>query len=218
METREMLIVAMAQTKGGSGKSTLAQSIAVAAELEGKRVLLADLDPAQSAAKWWRRRGGPANPMIEAGVKESMAAVTSATGYDVAILDTPGEMLGVIRAAIGIADVIVVPMAPSIKDWEAMAAVESIIKSASKTSNCVWVVNRFRITTDASTEAHSALHKRTGVLPITVSLATDHEKADAQGKSGAELSKRIKGEIDVLWEQIKQVGKRHGKTRNVSAA
>jgi hypothetical protein len=71
--------------------------------------------------------------------------------------------------------------------------------------------------TDASIEARSALQKRSGAVPLTVALATDHEKADAAGQSGAEINKKIAGEIGVLWQEIKRIGS-HGKVSNVSAA
>src|SRR5262245_41517917 len=98
LEMQPVLIVALTQTKGGSGKSTIAQNLAVEAVRDGRRVLLVDLDPAQSAAKWWRRRGGPANPMLETTVRSLGTLIDAiekkAGGPDVVILDTPGELLG----------------------------------------------------------------------------------------------------------------------------
>ena len=217
-----MLICTMTQTKGGSGKSTLAQCVAVEAVRDGRSVLLADLDPAQSAAKWWRRRGGPTNPMLETGIRGGMAALTDSLERkgkpDVLVLDTPGELMGVIRVAIATSNVIVVPMAPSIKDWEAMDSVESIITKAGKLRNTIWVINRFRTGTEASTEARRALHKRTGAIPLTVALATDHERADAEGRSGAEINRKIAGEIGLLWQEIKRIGEADEQKTNVPAA
>jgi chromosome partitioning protein len=204
----ELLIVAMAQTKGGSGKSTLAQSVAVEAAREGKSVLIVDLDPAQSAAKWWRRRGGPDNPALVSDVKNMVRLVelVGKTKADVVVLDTPGELMGVIRTAVKMAHVIVVPMAPSIKDWEAMDSVEFILDQTDKKARTLWVINRYRSRTEMSIDAKKSLHKRTGAVPLTVALATDHEKADAAGKTGAEINHVIAGEIGVLWEEIKRIG------------
>lgn len=203
-----MLIVALTQTKGGSGKSTIAQCVAVEAAREGHQVLLVDLDPAQSAAKWWRRRGGPPNPMLDVDVKSLLTLVDAATskGTDVMVIDTPGELLSIIRGAVAAANVIVVPVAPSIKDWEAMDAVESIITKAGKKGQTLYVINRHRSNTESSVEIKKALITRTGAVPHTVSLATDHEKADAEGKTGAEINRKIAGEIGVLWESIKKAG------------
>jgi chromosome partitioning protein len=214
------LVVALTQTKGGSGKSTLAQAIAVEAVNDGSKVLLVDLDPAQSAAKWWRRRGGPTNPMLEDDVKNALklSDVLRKSTADVVILDTPGELLQVIRQAVAHASVVVVPMAPSVKDWEAMDAVEAIILKADKKARALWVVNRFRSNTETSIKARSALQKRTGAVPLTVALATDHEKADAHGQTGAEINHKIAGEIGVLWEAIKQIGKSHEQAGHVPAA
>jgi chromosome partitioning protein len=216
-----VLVVALTQTKGGSGKSTLAQNLAVRAAREGKAVVLVDLDPAQSAAKWWRRRGGPDNPILMTNVGSMTVFMTKLdvkAKPDVMILDTPGELLGRIKDAVSVADVIVVPIAPSIKDWEAMDSVESIIKAAGKLKRTVFVVNRYRTKATASTEIRRALQKRTGKLPHTVALATAHEKADADGKAGAETNGDIAGEFDLLWDEIKRIGKAHEQKANVPAA
>jgi len=215
-----MRIIALTQTKGGSGKSTIAQALSVEAVREGNQVLLVDLDPSEAATKWWRRRGGPANPMIETNVRSLGTLIDAASRKDIdlMILDTPGELMPVIRAAVASADVIVVPMAPSIKDWEALEAVENIIAKADKKSRALFVINRFRSNTDASIQARAALHKRAGAVPHTISLATDHEKADAEGKSGAEINRKIAGEIGVLWEDIKRIGAAHEQASDVSAA
>jgi chromosome partitioning protein len=217
-----MLIVALTQTKGGSGKSTLAQCISVEAARKGKKVLLVDLDPAQAVAKWWRRRSGPENPMIKTDVKSLLAFTTMLESKsdkpDVMVLDTPGEILGVIRAAIAAAHVIVVPMAPSIKDWEAMDMVEALILKAQKKSQTVYVINRFRAGTETSIEAKEALRKRTGAVPQTVALAVDHEKADAEGETGAEINRKIAGEIGALWEEIKRIGQNNEQKNDIPAA
>src|SRR6202000_1256822 len=109
-------VVALCQTKGGSGKSTLSECFAVEAAKTGT-VKILDLDPQASTMKWWRRRRGPENPMLVLNVK-SMALFMSSlekTGTpDVIIIDTPGSMLSVIRDAVSVADVIVIPISPSV--------------------------------------------------------------------------------------------------------
>ena len=53
MEVRNtMKTLAVLSRKGGTGKTTLAIHLAVAAENAGHTVVLIDLDPQASAAKW----------------------------------------------------------------------------------------------------------------------------------------------------------------------
>ena len=53
----KMRIFSIAQGKGGVGKTTLATSLAIAAEAQGERVLLLDLDPQGSSLLWSQTRG-----------------------------------------------------------------------------------------------------------------------------------------------------------------
>jgi chromosome partitioning protein len=185
--------------------------LSVEAVRGGNRVELLDLDPAQSAAKWWRRRGGPENPSLAFGVTSMpafLAALAKRSPPDVLVVDTPGELLGVIRDAITEASAVVVPIAPSVKDWEALDACEAIINSTGKRDAALFVVNRFRANTESSIEIRRALHTRTGAIPLTVALATDHERADALGKTGAEINTRIAGEIGLLWQEAERIGTR----------
>jgi len=206
-----VITIVCAQTKGGSGKSTLAQCLSVEAALRGRRVQLLDLDPAQSAAKWWRRRGGPENPILAMDAPSMPAFLASLQRRrlpDVLIVDTPGELLGVIRDAITASDVVVVPIAPSVKDWEALDSCEAIINSTGKRDAALFIVNRFRANTESSIEIRRALHTRTGAIPLTIALATDHERADALGKTGAEINTRIAGEVGLLWQEAERIGTR----------
>jgi chromosome partitioning protein len=200
--------VALCQTKGWSGKSTIAECLAIeSAKTETVKIL--DLDPQASTTKWWRRRRGPENPMLVLDVK-SMALFMSTMGKDtqadVVIVDTPGSMLGVIRDAVSVADVIVIPISPSVKDWEAMDVVESIAQRAGKTERALYLINRFRPGTETSLEAHRALKERTGRDPSTINLRTAYEKADATGLTAPEINRDAAKEISDVWNTIKRLG------------
>ena len=202
-----MLVVTLCQTKGGSGKSTLAECFAVHAS-RNCRVTLLDLDPQASTTKWWRRRGGPDNPLLATDIKTLsvfIASLKRGVEPDVLIIDTPGSMLGTIRDAVQEADVVVVPLSPSVKDWEAMDVVESIVHKAGKQKQTMHIVNRFRPGTDASVEALRALKERSLNPPVAVSLRTDHEKADAAGQTAPEINKEAAREIAAAWDQIERI-------------
>jgi chromosome partitioning protein len=204
-----LLVVALCQTKGGSGKSTIAECLAVYAAKFGS-VQLLDLDPQASSTKWWRRRGGPENPMLVTEIKSLpafMATLQKRGGPDVLIIDTPGSMLGTIRDAIGVADVVIIPILPSVKDWEAMDVVESIVIRFGKRPRTLYLINRFRARTDTSTEALRALKERASNEPMTITLRTDHERAVAVGMTAPEINKDAAREIAAAWEAINRIAK-----------
>ena len=80
-----MRIFAVAQGKGGVGKTTLATSLAVAAEAQGERVLLLDLDPQGSSLLWSQTRGQSKPPTVIDVAPEKLNEVISA-GFS-ALLD-----------------------------------------------------------------------------------------------------------------------------------
>jgi chromosome partitioning protein len=53
-----MRTVTLLSQKGGSGKTTLSINLAIAGALHDKSVVIIDLDPQQSAARWARLRQG----------------------------------------------------------------------------------------------------------------------------------------------------------------
>jgi cellulose biosynthesis protein BcsQ len=52
------MIIAVISQKGGTGKTTTILNLAVSAMQDGKRVVIADLDPQASATTWYRLRSG----------------------------------------------------------------------------------------------------------------------------------------------------------------
>jgi chromosome partitioning protein len=63
-QPQRLRVITLASTKGGTGKTTLSSALAVRAAEESKRVALLDLDPQESLASWWTRRGRTKNPKL----------------------------------------------------------------------------------------------------------------------------------------------------------
>ena len=90
-----METIAVISQKGGSGKTTTAVNIAVAAQEDGKSVLVIDLDPQASATQWHRARcealGEGATPHVQPTHPAGLAAVLKAAdaqGVDLVVIDT----------------------------------------------------------------------------------------------------------------------------------
>ena len=76
--------------KGGSGKTTVARELAVAGCLDGRRVVLVDLDPQAGLTGWFSRRKAP-QPIL----------VTLPPGYELDALIQAGTeelVIDVLRA------------------------------------------------------------------------------------------------------------------------
>jgi chromosome partitioning protein len=116
-----MKTVAFISQKGGSGKTTTALHVAVAAQQLGLAVGIADVDPQQSAYKWYRRRRQDPDvvPMHAESVGD-LIDKAKAAGGDLLILDTAPNSDRDVRTIAKLADLIIIPSRISVVDIEAV--------------------------------------------------------------------------------------------------
>src|SRR5438477_417175 len=118
------MIIVSGGTKGGSGKTTLATNLAVMRSRDGFDVLLIDADDQESATDFTMVR----NERIPEGagytsIKLTGAAVRTETlrlrkKYDDIIIDVGGRDTANQRAALSVADILLVPFKPrSLDVW-----------------------------------------------------------------------------------------------------
>ena len=117
-----MSVIVVANPKGGVGKSTLATQISGYLASQGKRVTLGDLDRQQSSRQWLDIR--PANlPKILPWDISRDAIARPAKGATDAVIDTPAGLHGNrLDTALKVADMVVVPLQPSLFDMQATHA------------------------------------------------------------------------------------------------
>jgi chromosome partitioning protein len=204
-----VLTVTLVSTKGGCGKSTLAECLAVEAVRRGQSVAVADLDPQQSTAAWWRRRAGPDNPMLITGRGSVIRALREIEKrrdeQGVLIIDTPGADMAAISEAIHAGDVILVVVQASIKDLEAQGAVTELIERAGKTASTVYVINRADGRSGLAKFAADVIRERSAVEPLIVAERADYVRADAAGKTGNEINPKAKAEIAALLSAVERI-------------
>jgi chromosome partitioning protein len=119
------MILAVGNIKGGVGKTMLAVNIAVGLALQGRDVLLIDGDDQASAATFARIRDElPVNvgfttiQLQGAAIRQQMRQL--AGKYDRIIIDVGGRDTGSLRAALTVADAILIPFQPrSVDLWTA---------------------------------------------------------------------------------------------------
>ena len=104
-----MKVLVICNKKGGAGKTTLA--VGLAACLPG-RVGLIDLDENGSSARWME---GLDLFDVAAGTADTIAAVVPALAeeYDWLVLDTPPNDTNAITLSTAVADLVLIPLAPS---------------------------------------------------------------------------------------------------------
>jgi chromosome partitioning protein len=128
-----MQIFSMIAQKGGTGKTTLLLNLAVAAEEQGHKTLIIDLDSQSSACKWADRRNDKVFPNVMDAQPERLAkAIEQAPshGFDVVFIDTPAKSGDAGLAAARVASLVLIPCRPQMLDIETIRSTKDILKIA----------------------------------------------------------------------------------------
>lgn len=136
-------VIAVANQKGGCGKTTLAMSLAGILSSEGRlKVILVDADP-QASAQHWAMRAGETGMGFEVMTHphedvHRKVRELSAKDYDVIMIDCPpgasqavtgkDSQTSISRMAILAADLVLVPVRPSMLDYLASHQLLPLLK------------------------------------------------------------------------------------------
>lgn len=178
-----MKTIALISQKGGSGKTTLSLNLAIAATLKGKSVVIFDLDPQQSAARWARLRKDD-NPVIVSGHGPNVADLVRRAkegGANLVIIDTAPKSESAALAAAKLADVAVIPCQPSSLDLDAIADSVNIVQLAK--TPAFFVLNNCRASSTLTDEAEEALGEYgLPIAPVRIGSRVGFIKSLAEGK------------------------------------
>jgi len=183
------MIIAVVNQKGGAGKTTLALNLAAALADNGKRVLLIDADPQQTAQDWAAIRTEPPSFQVIGLAKPVLHRDLPrlAADYDSVIIDGAPRNYEVARSAIAAADVVLIPVQPSGADFWASRETVTLVKEAhgfKETQKAVFVVSRKIGRTTLSRDIAEALADFE--LPILTASTTQrivYADAMTQGKT-----------------------------------
>jgi chromosome partitioning protein len=115
-----MRTILLLNAKGGCGKSTLATNLACHYALQGKSVVLADLDPQSSSLAWLEAR--PRERPAIRGLAAFREPLRVPRTTDYVILDAPAGVRGpALTAIVRRAQTILIPVLPSATDIRAAA-------------------------------------------------------------------------------------------------
>ncbi len=125
-----MPTIAIISQKGGAGKTTLALHLAAAAQDSGRVALIIDTDPQATASQWaaWRRDAPP--EVIDSPPPRLAAKVDAAKGQgaDFIVIDTPPHADSAARAAVEVADLVLIPCRPSAFDLSAIQTTAKLVQ------------------------------------------------------------------------------------------
>lgn len=142
--------IAVINVKGGCGKTTVATHLAAAFAASGLKTVLADYDRQRSALLWGGLRDGQARPVRLLDWRKEFGAVPKRTQR--LVVDCPASLRsGRARDVVREADLVVVPLLPSVFDEQStlrfLSRIETLKRVRKGRTPVLIVANRWRART-----------------------------------------------------------------------
>jgi chromosome partitioning protein len=201
-------VVAVAQRKGGAGKSTIAANLAVALAEFGARTALLDTDPQGTLARWHVLRPASALPLLfesPSGWRVPQAVDRLREMAAFIILDTPPHADTDSRIAMRAADLVLIPLQPSVPDLWAMEGTLEV--AASERRTVALMLNRVPAQGRAAQDVAAVLTARKlPILPAPFGNRTAFAASFAEGLGVVEAAPRTQAaaEARALAEAIRE--------------
>ena len=203
-----MRTIAFVTQKGGSGKSTLSASIAVEAQAHRETVFMIDMDPQKSLTTWAKNRNDERLGVQAIAPSQLIAVLASlaASKVTLAIIDTPASLSDASEAAMMAADLIVIPVRPTVFDIWSSEATWRRIRELRRES--VFVLNQCPIvqTNRRLQKGAAALEAMGGILQPMISARVDYQEAMLRGLGPTEINPTgaAAEEIQELWTSLRR--------------
>ena len=190
--------------KGGPGKSTMATNLAVVAGRGKNRVLLIDLDPQGTTAKWYDKRQAETPSVVTITATQLVEALkrASSANIDIVIIDTAGRDDQASSAAIKAADYCLVPCRPSPAD---MGDIQPTVEGLRRQEKpFAFVVTQTPASGFRIREAEAGLGHHGTVAPVPIVYRVAYQDALGNGEGVFEFEPEGKAtrEILALWHWI----------------
>lgn len=206
-----MTTIAVVQVKGGAGRSTVSTNLAASLSRFAS-CLLVDADMPQGTASSWyalRSEAGKAGQMQlqQAPDHRALVSQVQASAADFVVIDCPPRIAEVTRAALVLADLVLVPVGASAAELWATGDVLALIDEAKqqKTIKALMVWNRQRAGTKIGKELKEAADSQLGLQAMNTGLGlrTAFVEALGAGLSVGELPDRAaRAELEALTTEV----------------
>lgn len=202
-----MKTIVIATQKGGSGKTTITAHLAVAAGQAGDGpVTVIDADPQGTLTRWYDQRKHAEtphrSPLLSAGLPAQIEALGLA-GYAYCLIDTAPAVTESTKAAIRVADLVLVPTRPSPNDlWSLRRTLDEWPASGVP---YVFVLDQAKANTRLTVDTLGALSQYGQVLMPVIHDRVHYAAAMTNGHTAQELSPGgpAAAEIGGLWLSVK---------------
>lgn len=165
-----MPVIAFANPKGGAGKTTTALLLATELAQRGARVTIIDADPERWISQWAKLPSKPDNVIIVSDVTEDSvvdAIESAAEATQFVVVDLEGTASLMVSNAIGMADLVVIPIQGSSMDAKGGAKTIRLIRNQEKLAR--------------RPIAHAVVLTRTGAAVTSRALRNVQEQLQAGG-------------------------------------
>jgi chromosome partitioning protein len=165
-----MPVIAFANPKGGAGKTTTALLLATELAAKGAAVTIIDADPERWISQWAKLPGKPGNITIVGEISEDTvvdAIETAEQGSQFVIVDLEGTASMMVSNAIGMSDLVIIPIQGSSMDAKGGAKTIRLIRNQEK-------MTRRKI-------PHAVVLTRTGAAITSRALRNVSEQLQAGG-------------------------------------
>jgi chromosome partitioning protein len=194
-----MPTIAIISQKGGAGKTTLALHLAAAAHDAGRVALVIDTDPQATASQWaaWRQDAPP--EVIDSPPPRLAAKIEQARGQgaDFIVIDTPPHADSAARAAVEVADLVLIPCRPSAFDLAAIQTTAKLVQLLRKPAFVVFTAgspNAPRMYQEAGELVEGF---GTPACPIQIADRAAFRHASAEGRTVMEFEPNGKAADDI---------------------
>jgi cellulose biosynthesis protein BcsQ len=204
-----MKVFTIAGPKGGCGKSTITAALSVWATRDSGKVAMVDLNEDQGTlTEWWTLRGRPVTPYLEnsEGTLDEVVDDLRADGWTYTFIDGPPYEQDLIEMSVLVADAVLIPVKLAYFDTSAIDSIVGMCQRRKKPY--AFVISEFddrKIFANANAVPLAMLEGRGPIMKTRIAYDPKHRVGQIQGKTGAELDKKLAKEIDALWTEAKKL-------------
>ncbi len=209
------MILVVGNTKGGVGKTTLAVNLTIARALAGRDVLLVDGDEQGTAISFTELRTEQLGQPGYTAVSLHGAAIRTqvrqlAPKYADVVIDVGGRDTGSLRAALTVADTLLIPVQPRSFDLWAIDNISALVKEAREINErlrVVAILNAADAQGSDNDAAAQQLSEAYGIeyLPTSVGRRKAFPNAASAGRSVLEQASRDQKAVQELAAIISSV-------------